>query len=268
MPAKRNQEAVLITGSAGRIGKAIALSLARSGYAIALHYKNSTQAATQTAVEIRRHGVRCEIFPCDLSNEYEVKELIPAVLKKLPKLKLLINSASIFERSSLVPLDLKNLDKHLMVNLKAPYILTSVFAERCKKGHIINILDTNVVKNKTAHMAYLLSKKSLRDLTKLAALQTRLLDHAATLVKPGGTLVYCTCSLEPEECEQAVEALLGRNPGLRRHPIGADEVAGLAELLTPEGDLRTLPCHLPDPDPRMAGLDGFYSARIIRNQGP
>ena len=169
MPAKRNQEAVLITGSAGRIGKAIALSLARSGYAIALHYKNSTQAATQTAVEIRRHGVRCEIFPCDLSNEYEVKELIPAVLKKLPKLKLLINSASIFERSSLVPLDLKNLDKHLMVNLKAPYILTSVFAERCKKGHIINILDTNVVKNKTAHMAYLLSKKSLRDLTKLAA---------------------------------------------------------------------------------------------------
>jgi 16S rRNA (cytosine967-C5)-methyltransferase len=109
--------------------------------------------------------------------------------------------------------------------------------------------------------------KAETDLVKLAALQTRLLDQAATLVKPGGTLVYCTCSLEPEEGEEQIKALLGRNSQLRRHPIGADEVGGIAELLSPDGDLRTLPCHLPDPDPRMAGLDGFYAARIIRNQG-
>jgi 16S rRNA (cytosine967-C5)-methyltransferase len=107
--------------------------------------------------------------------------------------------------------------------------------------------------------------KSEADLRQLVALQTRLLDQAATLPKPGGTLVYCVCSLEPEEGEQAVAALLERNPDLRRSPIRPEEVAGLAELLTPEGDLRTLPCHLPDPNPRMAGLDGFYAARIIRN---
>jgi len=105
--------------------------------------------------------------------------------------------------------------------------------------------------------------KSETDPKKLAALQARLLDHAATLVKPGATLVYCTCSLEPEECEQAVAALLSRNGDLRRSPIAPEEVAGLSELLTPLGELRTLPCHLPDPDPRMAGLDGFYAARMV-----
>jgi 16S rRNA (cytosine967-C5)-methyltransferase len=107
--------------------------------------------------------------------------------------------------------------------------------------------------------------KSEADLRQLVALQTRLLDQAAALPKPGGTLVYCVCSLEPEEGERAVAALLERNPDLRRSPIRLEEVAGLAELLSPEGDLRTLPCHLPDPNPRMAGLDGFYAARIIRN---
>jgi 16S rRNA (cytosine967-C5)-methyltransferase len=109
--------------------------------------------------------------------------------------------------------------------------------------------------------------KSETDLKKLAALQARLLDRAATLVKPGGMLVYCTCSLEREECEQAVEALLARNAGLSRRPIAPEEVAGLSDLIAPAGDLRTLPCHLPDPDPRMAGLDGFYAARIVRIQG-
>ena len=107
--------------------------------------------------------------------------------------------------------------------------------------------------------------KSEADLGKLVALQARLLDRAAALVKPGGTLVYCSCSLEPEEGEEAAAALLDRHPDLRRSPIRPEEVAGLSELLTPDGDLRTLPCHLPDPDLRMAGLDGFYAARMVRS---
>jgi 16S rRNA (cytosine967-C5)-methyltransferase len=106
--------------------------------------------------------------------------------------------------------------------------------------------------------------KSAEDLAKLTALQARLLDRAAALVKPGGTLVYCTCSLEPEEGEQAVAALLGRDPNWRRRPIMPAEIGELPDLLTPEGDLRTLPCHFADPDPRMAGLDGFYAARLER----
>jgi 16S rRNA (cytosine967-C5)-methyltransferase len=110
--------------------------------------------------------------------------------------------------------------------------------------------------------------KSEADLAKLMALQTRLLDRASTLLKPGGTLVYCTCSLEAEEGEDQIAALLGRNPGLRRSPIRSDELAGHAELLTPEGELRTLPCYWAyDAEPRMGGLDGFFAARITRDAG-
>jgi 16S rRNA (cytosine967-C5)-methyltransferase len=77
-------------------------------------------------------------------------------------------------------------------------------------------------------------------------------------------MVYCTCSLEPEEGEAQIAALLARAPYLRRRPIPADEVAGQHELLTADGDLRALPSHWGDPDPRMAGLDGFYAARLER----
>jgi 16S rRNA (cytosine967-C5)-methyltransferase len=100
------------------------------------------------------------------------------------------------------------------------------------------------------------------DIVSLATLQKRLLEHAITLVKPGGTLVYCTCSLEPEEGGDQIAGLLARNPRLRRRPILPEEVNGLTEFLTPDGDLRTLPCQLPDPDPRLSGLDGFYAARL------
>jgi 16S rRNA (cytosine967-C5)-methyltransferase len=102
------------------------------------------------------------------------------------------------------------------------------------------------------------------DLAAMTALQARLLAKAVTLTRPGGTLIYCTCSLEPEECETQVSALLARTPGLVRRPLAAAELDGQADFVTPVGDLRTLPCHWPDPDPRMAGLDGFYAARLER----
>jgi 16S rRNA (cytosine967-C5)-methyltransferase len=103
------------------------------------------------------------------------------------------------------------------------------------------------------------------DLAALCALQKRLLHNAVALLKPGGMLVYCTCSLEPEEGEQAISALLAAESGVRRAPIDQSEVAGLAEIVTPEGDLRTLPCHLPHQDPRLGGLDGFYAARLVKS---
>jgi 16S rRNA (cytosine967-C5)-methyltransferase len=107
--------------------------------------------------------------------------------------------------------------------------------------------------------------KQEADIFTLASLQKRLLQKAVSLLKPGGTLVYCTCSLEPEEGEHAVAALLSTEPGLKRAPIDASEVGGLSEILTQEGEIRTLPCHLPHSDPRLAGLDGFYAARLIKS---
>ncbi len=95
------------------------------------------------------------------------------------------------------------------------------------------------------------------DIAPLTALQQRLLTRAVALLKSGGTLVYCTCSLEPEEGEQAISAFLAAEPSMRRAPIEAAEVAGLAEIITADGDLRTLPSHLPRDEPRLGGLDGF-----------
>jgi 16S rRNA (cytosine967-C5)-methyltransferase len=107
--------------------------------------------------------------------------------------------------------------------------------------------------------------KQETDIGALTALQKRLLQKAVSLLKPGGTLVYCTCSLEPEEGEQAVAALLAAEPGMRRAPVTSSEVSGLAEIVTPDGELRTLPCHLPNVDPRLGGLDGFYAARLVKS---
>jgi len=103
------------------------------------------------------------------------------------------------------------------------------------------------------------------DIGALVALQKRLLQKAVTLLRPGGTLVYCTCSLEPEEGEQAVAGLLAADSSVRRVPIEPAEVAGLTEIINPDGDLRTLPCHLPHEDPRLGGLDGFYAARLVKS---
>lgn len=102
------------------------------------------------------------------------------------------------------------------------------------------------------------------DLAALTALQTRLLDRAVDLTRPGGTIVYCTCSLEPEEGEAQIAALLRRNPDVTRRPIAADEVGGLPQLVNPQGDLRSLPSYLAAEDPRFAGLDGFFASRLVR----
>jgi len=102
------------------------------------------------------------------------------------------------------------------------------------------------------------------DIAALVSAQRRLLARAAGLVKPGGLLVYCTCSLEPEEGAQIVRDFLGEERNFRRRPIESGEGKIPSDWVTPEGELRTLPCHLPDPDPAAAGLDGFYAARLER----
>jgi 16S rRNA (cytosine967-C5)-methyltransferase len=102
------------------------------------------------------------------------------------------------------------------------------------------------------------------DLAELTTLQRLLLARAIEVVKPGGLLIYCTCSLEPEECEAIVTGLLARDSRLRRRPVMAAEVGGCTEFVTAAGDLSTLPCHLPDTTLQLGGMDGFYAARLER----
>ena len=106
--------------------------------------------------------------------------------------------------------------------------------------------------------------KKPSDLKSLSELQTKILDRAASLLKPGGRLVYCTCSLEPEEGEAQIAALLRRNPDLLREKIDPADYGLPEQAATPEGDLRLLPFLLPAPDPRQRGMDGFFVARLKR----
>jgi 16S rRNA (cytosine967-C5)-methyltransferase len=103
--------------------------------------------------------------------------------------------------------------------------------------------------------------KSTADLGKLVALQSRLLDAAARLIRPGGRLVFCTCSLEPEEGEHQVTRFLAAWPDFRRIPITIQEIGGESGWLTVDGDLRTLPVSIPAAP---SGVDGFFAARFER----
>ncbi len=98
------------------------------------------------------------------------------------------------------------------------------------------------------------------DIPKLTALQDRLLANAIAMTRPGGLIVYATCSLQPEEGIERIESLLAAGAPVERLPIALEEVGGLADILNPEGDLRSLPFHLGE----KGGMDGFYAARLKR----
>jgi 16S rRNA (cytosine967-C5)-methyltransferase len=102
------------------------------------------------------------------------------------------------------------------------------------------------------------------DVHRLSAIQAELIAAAARLVRPGGTLVYCTCSLEPEEGEQVIEAFLASAPGFSLSEIDASELGVQPASITPRGVLRTLPHHTLSEDGAIAGLDGFFAARLVR----
>ena len=98
------------------------------------------------------------------------------------------------------------------------------------------------------------------DVAKLADLQARILTHAFTLLPVGGTLVYCVCSLQANEGIEQITRFLGDEPAVQRAPITPEDVGGMSELITPDGDMVCLPSHFAD----HGGMDGFYVARLTR----
>jgi 16S rRNA (cytosine967-C5)-methyltransferase len=102
--------------------------------------------------------------------------------------------------------------------------------------------------------------KGAGDVTAQTILAYDLLESAAAMVEPGGLLVFAVCSLEREEGQEQIAAFLAVHPEFARVPVTGDELFGHREWVTPDGDLRTLPCHLPD----LGGMDGFYAARLRR----
>ncbi|WP_428641908.1 16S rRNA (cytosine(967)-C(5))-methyltransferase RsmB [Roseibium sp.] len=107
--------------------------------------------------------------------------------------------------------------------------------------------------------------KKAYDIEKLSEIQRELLDRVVNWVKPGGLIVYCTCSLEPEEGESQVAAFLERQAGkVELVKVNPQEIGGLDQCVTGEGYLRCLPCHLAGSDPDLRGMDGFFAARFRR----
>lgn len=106
----------------------------------------------------------------------------------------------------------------------------------------------------------LLRIKKSQDIADLAAIQAQILDNAVSMLKPGGVLIYCTCSLQKDEGERQIEAALRRHADLKCQPIKADELGGMSELITDAGYMRALPFYLE----KRGGMDGFFIARLVR----
>jgi 16S rRNA (cytosine967-C5)-methyltransferase len=110
------------------------------------------------------------------------------------------------------------------------------------------------------HQPDILHLKEPKDQEKLAALQRRLLLNAVNMLKPGGILIYCTCSIQKAEGEEQVDWILSQNVPLQLSPITPEEIPGISELLTKRGEIRALPCHWKE----LGGIDGFFIARFVR----
>jgi pteridine reductase len=163
----------LITGCAVRIGRAIAQHLADSGWDVALHYSTSGQAIIDCENDLKRTypDQRFFTFQADFSDSEQTSLLIKLVLDRFGRLDLLVNNASVFKAGSLKETTTKLFREQLQINTVAPFILIREYANQSLKGQIINIVDSRITSNKSEHLSYSLSKKSLWELTKMAALE-------------------------------------------------------------------------------------------------
>ncbi|HEV2562605.1 MAG TPA: SDR family oxidoreductase [Rhizomicrobium sp.] len=183
-----NPKNVLVTGAAKRLGRAIALDLARDGWNIAIHYNSSEADARAVAAEAR--GVRTALLKADLSREDETAALVQRAAAELGPITALINSASIFENDDWQNATRASWDKHLNTNLRAPFVLSQEFAKQLPEGMtgvIVNIIDQRMLKPTPQFLSYSLSKAGLHWLTTTLAqaLAPRIRVNA---VAPGPTI--------------------------------------------------------------------------------
>ncbi len=211
-----NQTA-LITGAAKRVGKAMAIHLASQRWNIAIHYNTSESDAFQFRDELSGSypDQKFELFPADLNQQEDVEMLISQVINKMLKIDLLVNNASVFEPAKLMVTSTEFLERQMNVNFKAPFILTRNFARICKSGVIVNFVDTRIVTNQSNFAAYSISKKSLWELTKMAALEFGP-DIRVNAIAPGLTL-------PPEEKGEDYLLKLAVNIAMKK-PGGLDPI--------------------------------------------
>lgn len=163
---------ILITGAGRRIGRQLALAAAQAGANVAIHYHTSAESAEQTAQEIRSLGRKAITLCADLAQVEQLPALIEMAEKALGHLSALVNNASIFEQLDWERTTLGDWERHLRVNLTAPFLLSQAFARRLTptaSGRIINILDWRALRPGPDHLPYTISKAALAALTRSLA---------------------------------------------------------------------------------------------------
>jgi NAD(P)-dependent dehydrogenase (short-subunit alcohol dehydrogenase family) len=231
---------VLVTGAAKRLGRAIALDLARDGWDIAIHYNSSEKDAQSAAEEVRRLGRRAMTVKADLGREDETTAIVERAAKEIGPLTALINSASLFENDDWQSATHESWDKHMQVNLRAPFVLSQSFARQLPEGAdgaIVNLLDQRLFNPTPEFLSYGVSRAGLHWLTTTLAqaLAPRIRVNA---VAPGPTLKAARQSPEHFARERK-STILGRGSDPQdisdavRYLVGARAVTG--QTLTVDG---------------------------------
>ena len=156
----------LVTGAAHRLGKVFALTLARQGFDIVLHYHQSSEDAHQTKAELESAGSRVTLVQADLTNTAEINSLI----SNLQALHVLVNSAAFMPSGNVDLLSLENWDQSIDLNLRAPFLLAQEASKKISDGGlIVNITDVGAQKTWSRYPSYTVSKAALESLTKILA---------------------------------------------------------------------------------------------------
>jgi NAD(P)-dependent dehydrogenase (short-subunit alcohol dehydrogenase family) len=217
------RRAALITGGAIRLGRAIAVALAHAGYDIAVHYNSSAGPAEATAAEIRALGVNCRIYQHDLRDAAGLDRFVRRVATDFPQLSVLVNSASGYQSGRIAETSLDSFDSQFAVNLRAPFFLMQAFAAHVQRNgltdaNIINIADNKIGFNQFEYAAYLLTKKGLAELTRMAALEFAP-EVRVNAVAPG--VVLPAQSRSDEYIAWRVQAIPLQRQGETAHITGA-----------------------------------------------
>ena len=164
--------AALVTGAAQRLGRAMALSLAGKGYAVAVHCHYSTDNAAAVVKEIEKAGGRAVALDADLAFARDVEALVPRASEALGPLTLLVNNASLFEHDTASGMTAESWTAHLDTNLRAPAFLAQSFAMQLPdgmEGNIVNLIDQRVWRPTPHFFSYTVSKMALWDMTRVMA---------------------------------------------------------------------------------------------------
>jgi NAD(P)-dependent dehydrogenase (short-subunit alcohol dehydrogenase family) len=161
----------LVTGAAKRIGRALAVALAREGVHVAIHYNTSQEEAEQVAEEVRQHDLNAWILQADLHDQAQTDTLIDRAIEQAGPIRILINSASIFPQDQILDFGVDEFYNNMQVNALAPLALSRAFARQGQTGSIINFLDTRILDYDRDHAAYHLSKRTLYTISRMLSVE-------------------------------------------------------------------------------------------------